>query len=338
MPEPDRIATVSTVMDSPEYIERFVRRTLRSGVDHMILFLDAAQPGVREMLASHPNVTVVRTDAGYWQGDRPARVVDRQMVNANVAGAALAGIGSVRWLFHIDGDEALAFDREQLLAIDARAVRLRTLEAVARRRWPDHEPRWFKRVPAPGELHALAALGRIPEVDVDLLFRGHTLGKSGIRPATDLRFRVHTAYQLPDTAVEVVSPDMHVLHYESYTLEDFLHRWRHYVPSDADLRPFKDKTLGAAFHAVSNSPALDERARARRLARLFDRAVADDERLLRQLGLLVRNPLRDVRPRPLPPEDLRSVEQSLDSLLTCDKTPFRSVLLEGRKRARRTSP
>ena len=73
MSDPDRIVTVSTIRETPRAAERFVRRTLRSGVDHAVVFLDTAQPRVRALLEEHPQVTVVPARSDYWRGRRPGR-------------------------------------------------------------------------------------------------------------------------------------------------------------------------------------------------------------------------------------------------------------------------
>lgn len=339
MPDADRIVTVSTIKESPEAASRFVRRTLESGVDHMIVFLDAPQPRVRTLLEESPQVTVVRTGANYWLGDRPSMVVDRQMVNANLACQAVAVSGQVKWLFHIDADEALHFDRAELLAIDAPSVRFKTREAVARRRWRDGEPRLFKRIPTEAELHTLVALGHIPEADVDHVFRGHSLGKSGVRPYEGIRFRVHTAYEAPDRELEtVIPPDMHLLHHETSSYDDFLARWRDYRPATAARRPFKDKRLGAAFFHVADNPRLTEAERDHLLHGLFDARVADDLRTLRRFGIVVRRPRSRNRSQPLSDETVRMLAGELARLGTEDKDQFRSSLLVGAKREARTAP
>lgn len=339
MPDADRIVTVSTIKESPEAASRFVRRTLESGVDHMIVFLDAPQPRVRAVLDNSPYVTVVRTGEQYWQGDRPSMVVDRQMVSANIACHALASCEQVRWLFHIDADEGLAFDRTRLLAIDGPCVRFKTLEAVARRRWRGGEPTLFKRIPSEAELHTLTALGHIAEPDVDRVFRGHSLGKSGVRPQDGVRFRVHTAYQAPDHELDTVIPsDMHLLHYETPSYDDFLARWRGYRPATAARRPFKDKRLGAAFFHVADNPLLTAAERDRLLRKLFDDNVADDVRPLRRFGLLTRKPRYENQRRPLSDEVKDTLAHELTRLGAEDKAQFRSTMLVGAKRAQRTAP
>jgi hypothetical protein len=325
MYEGDRIVTVTTLRDTPERVERFVERTLRSGVDHMVVFLDAPQPRVAALLEGNPAVSVVRTDAEYWAGGRPDAVVDRHTTNANVACTALADVPAVRWLFHIDSDEVLAFDRDDLLALDARSVRFRTLEAVARRRWLSNGPPWFKRQPSDGELHALAALGYIETPEMRSFYRGHSLGRPGVKPAERVRFRTHTAFELPDDDLPTVVPrDMHVLRYESWCLSDFIERWQGVDPAKARQRPFDDRGLGAAFHLYFHDEGRSEEERRRLVAGLYDEYVADDPEPLRKFDLLVKNPLRRARRLPLSQADVAGVDDALAALRTTDKSELRS--------------
>jgi len=332
MYEGDRIVTVTTLRETESQIERFVERTLRSGVDHMIVFLDAHQPGAAALLESNPAVSVVRTDAEYWSGGQPDAVMDRQMTNANLACTALADVQAVRWLFHVDGDEALAFDRDDLVALDARSVRFATLEAVARRRWLSNQPQWFKRQPSDGELHALVALGYIETPEMRSFYRGHSLGRPGVKPAERVRFRTHTAFELPDRDIPTVVPhDMHLLHYESWCLNDFIERWK-----GARRRPLEDKRVGAAFHLYFHSRNHSEEERRRLVAGLYDQYIADDPEPLRKFDLLVRNPVRKTDPRPLSQNEVARIDDALLALHAVDKSEFRSTL-EGAELDARTT-
>lgn len=330
----DRILTVSMVSDTLPNVEAWVDRTLATGVDHMLVFLDDDRPDVLEMLRQHPFVTPVHTDDEYWHGDRPVPLPDRQMVNANLSLRALTEVPSAGWLFHIDVDEALSFDREAFLELSPRAARFPTLEAVARREW-DGMPTWLKRRPTREELHALAGLGVIRAPEIDTYFRGHHQGKAGVRPERDIRFRVHSVYELPDEPVELVEPpDMYLLHYASYSVDDFVARWEGFRPDQAAGRPFRSEHLGTAFHTLWHHPALDAAGRRRMVAELFDRQIADDEATLRDFGLLVEDPRHRAEPRPLPGDEVRHLEAVLAGLHAEDKTPFRSRLLQlGRRTA-----
>jgi len=177
----DGIVAVSTMKADLDQVERFLRRNLAGGVDHILVFLDDANPPVRQLLEAHPHATVVRTGPDYWHGTRPPRVSDRLRINMNLANAVLATVPSVAWLVSIDSDEAVSIDRDALRSNDARAVLLTVLEAVSRRTWPNDEPTLFKSRPSEGELAALASMGSIIEPDLAYYFRGHQEGKPAVR-------------------------------------------------------------------------------------------------------------------------------------------------------------
>lgn len=330
----DRIITVSMVSDTLPNVRRWVDRTLASGVDHMLVFLDEERPDVQQMLEAHPMVTVVRTEDEYWNHDRPTPLPDRQMINANVSLTALVDVPSAGWLFHIDVDEALSFDREEFIELDLRAARFPTLEAVAKRTWPRNEPRLFKKQPTTEELYALAALGVIDEPELDSYFRGHHLGKTGVRPHLDVRFRVHSVYERPDTVIQQVKPPgMHLLHYASFSVRDFVDRWQGFDPERASGRPFRSQHVGTAFHTIRHHPGVGRFARKRLVAELFDQVIADDIKTLDSFGLLVPSPRRPpVAPRPLSSDDVRRLEAALADLYPADKAPYKSQLVQVGKR------
>ena len=62
------LLTASTIKDSPENVRFFVAANLASGVDHMLVFLDAPrepeQQDVAAALAEHPHVTCIATTSG----------------------------------------------------------------------------------------------------------------------------------------------------------------------------------------------------------------------------------------------------------------------------------
>ena len=318
------IVAVSTVKADPDQVERFLKRNLGAGVDHMMVFLDDANPPVRQMLEEHPHVTVVRTGPKYWNGTRPPRVSDRLRINMNLANAVLATVPSVRFLVSIDSDEAVCIDRDALRRHEARGVLLSVLEAVSKRTWPDDEPTLFKSKPTDGELAALAAMGSIIEPDLAFYFRGHQEGKPAVRPDLAIRVRVHSAHDEAGKGVARPAPDMRVLHYESHSLDDFVRRWKDYAPSSAHLRTHRDerKLIGIALHTLHHHEALTERQRSRLIKQLFDREVADDVRTLQAMGLAGPPPTRHYEPEPLPPADLDQVERLVEALLPADKHVF----------------
>jgi hypothetical protein len=146
----------------------------------------------------------------------------------NVANAVLATVPSVAWLISIDSDEAVCIDRDALIKSRERAVLLSVLEAVSKRTWRDDEPTLFKSRPTDGELAALAAMGVILEPDLAFYFRGHQEGKSALRPDLRVRMRVHSVVDEAGKGLARSAPDMHVLHYESHSLDDFVRRWKDY--------------------------------------------------------------------------------------------------------------
>lgn len=156
--------TVSTVLDSLTNVQRWVSANQAMGVDHQIVFLDApradGQREIGDFLAAEPRVSVVRTGRGWWRGDRPHRLNARQRINANLAAHALVDVAGADWLFHLDGDEVFAGDREAIQSLPATtsAVWLSPLEAVSTHS-PATHPTQFKRLLDDGELNLLRVLG-----------------------------------------------------------------------------------------------------------------------------------------------------------------------------------
>lgn len=320
----DAIVAVSTVKADPDQVERFLRRNLGAGIDHLLVFLDDANPPVRQLLEANPHVTVVRTGPKYWNGARPPRVSDRLRINMNLANAVLATVPSVAWLVSIDSDEAVCIDREAMQSLDARAVLLSVLEAVSKRTWPDDEPTLFKSRPSDGELAALAALGTIIEPDLRFYFRGHQEGKAAARPDLRVRMRVHSVQDEAGKGLARPAPDMHVLHYESHSLDDFVRRWKDYAPASAHLRTHRDerKLIGMAVHTLYHHDTLTERKRTKLIKRLFDREVADDVETLTAMGLAAPPPTRSYQPRQLQQADLEQIQLLLTALRPADKHVF----------------
>ena len=201
---------------------------------------------------------------------------------------------------------------------------LSVLEAVSKHTWPDDEPTLFKSRPTDGELAALAAVGAIIEPDLAFYFRGHQEGKPAVRPDLGVRLSVHSALDEAGRRVSRPAPDMHVLHYESHSLDDFVRRWKDYAPASAHLRTHRDerKVIGIALHTLYHHDALTERQRAKLIKQLFDREVADDVRTLTSLGLAAPAPTRRYEPRQLPAADLDQIQRVLEALLPADKHVF----------------
>jgi hypothetical protein len=318
------VVTVSTIKTSVADAKTFLDRNLSAGVDHMFVFMDAKNLRLREMLDAHPHVTVVRTNPRYWNGARPERVSDRLRINANLANVVLATVPSVRWLFSIDSDEALSFDRSALLARSETVIRFPVWEAAAQATWAG-EPTLFKRTPTRAELETLVALRAIEEPFAEHYFRGHPDGKAGTQPDLGVRFKVHAVVSHRGAHLRMAEPqEMHLLHYESWCLADFVDRWRDYAPQKAKLRTHRDsrKRLGIALHTLYHLPHVEEAERDRLVRQLFDARVADDLELLGSLGMLATPPPRQNRPRPLPAEHREQFRWIVEALHPADKSVF----------------
>ena len=293
--------TVSTVKDSRANVERFVERNLAAGADHLLVFLDGPDPDVEDLLAAHDHVTHVVTDDAYWRGRRWKDLNVRQLVNANLANAALAPFGWAQWLFHIDADEALELDRGRLLQevpADVPCVLLDPLEAVSRWQW-DGEVDAFKRLLSEAELELLTALGTIERPDNLAYFRGHVRGKVGLRPGLEWRLFLHRVKTSGYDDVDGFTAEwLRLRHYESVDGEEFVRKWlAHVGAGPMNLRPQRDRLRAALEQlVVSDLPA---EVRATYFRRLFARHVEDDAATLADLGLLVRPQQHEHRPERL---------------------------------------
>jgi hypothetical protein len=322
--------TASTVKDTLPNVQRFVTGNLAGGVDHMFVLLDAAtadgQAEVREWLHAHPHVTCIRTGKEWWAGDRPGQLNVRQRINANLLKHLLSGFDWAEWLFHIDGDEIAQIDRGVLDAVpaDVPAVNLATLEAVSRMHW-DEDPTWFKTILRDDDLALLHALGVIERAHNGAYFHGHVEGKSGIRPAAEGWLTLHKVLDADREALETFRHQkLRVLHYESYSGEDFVRKWTAMVASGpkAGFRPARGNTA-AALRALIGKNLGEEKARTY-LMKLFERTTEDDFETLRDLGLLVEiDPRRgDHVPQDFPDGGREAMLAALDELRGQPKRPF----------------
>lgn len=283
------VCTVSTVLDTVANVQAFVHRNLAAGVDHMFVFLDGPAPRVRRFLEEHEHVTVVRTDETYWRGKRPRGLNRRQVVNANVVNCLLAPFDSVAWLFHIDGDECLDIDKDVLLQIEEElpSVQLPCWEAVSQQHW-DGEVTHFKRPLGSDELSLLTALGLAEKPDNRFYFNGHVSGKTGSRPDLGIRLRIHVATRLDGERIQGRQlDDQHLLHYESFSGEEFVRKWAAHLSSGRASR-FSSRRglLRAAVEAVTTNPVLGDERKRELLQRLYREHVEDDFATLRELGYL----------------------------------------------------
>ncbi len=286
------LLTVSTVKDSVENVSFFVAANLASGVDHLVVFLDAPRdPGQREvgeLLDAHPQVTCVRAGRrGWWQGDRPPGLNVRQRINANLTRTALEPLGWAEWLFHIDGDEVARLDRAALAEVpeDVDAVWLPPREAVSE--WDAAaRPTHFKHLLGDAELTLLQVLGAIPQASNQAYFHGHVMGKSGVRPRSGLGLTLHQAVTPGgERAVAHQDARLAVLHYDGVSGEEFVRKWSALADAGpARYRASRAPTARALRTLVGRD--LPDDVRLRYLRRIYDRTTRDDVEVLGELGLL----------------------------------------------------
>jgi Glycosyl transferase family 2 len=329
------ILSITTLKDSAANVEKWVRRNLAGGIDHMIVFLDAPQPEVEALLADRPQVTAVRAYDEWFSQDGPLSLNDRQIINAGLTSRLLVGMPWADWLFHLDGDEVAQIDREALDAIspDVRVVRLQVLEAVSRMH-PDRDPTLFKRRLTEPELSLVTALGVIGEPNNLVYFRGHSWGKPGLRPTRDLAIGVHHVLDPQGERLEQVGDErLRLLHYESHSGDEFVRKWTALLRSGgepvfqrAHRAPMRD-AIGALL-----SLDLGAEETERFLTTLYERWAVDDVDTLSGLGLLVEvDPDAHARAVPAPPpgsvEQLRTL---LDEMHPVPKLQFRTIARESR--------
>lgn len=298
------LVTASTVKDSAENLSFFVAANLASGVDHMLVFLDApradGQVEAAALLDDHPKVTCVRAGGpGWWQGDRPANLNHRQRINANwakqvVAEALHPAGGDARearprpWLFHIDGDEVLRVDRARLDAVpaDALTVRLAPLEAVARA-GATQRATVFKRMLDDDELNLLHVLGAIDAPTNQSYFHGHVMGKSGVRIDSDLALTLHDAVTPSGARVEgLQDAGLGLLHYDAPTDREFIRKWTALAAAGPARYRADRRATVAALRTLAGRD-LPVEVREKYLRRIYEDQIADDVELLSDLGLLV---------------------------------------------------
>lgn len=337
--------TVSTVLDTRANVERWVRANRAMGVDHLLVFLDAprspGQPEVHDLLAGEPHVSVVRTDAAWWGGDRPRGLNVRQRINANLAAHALAGVPGAEWLFHLDGDEVFAGDPEVLAALPAgtEAAWLSPLEAVSTFSPAEHPTR-FKRLLDGEDLDLLHVLGVVDQPTNQSYFHGHVLGRSGIRPGSGLRLTLHEAVDADgQVAPRAEDPALRVLHYDSISGEEFVRKWRAMLAAGpVKYRPDRAPTA-RALHALIGKD-LPPETTDRYLRRIYDRTTADDVATLGDLGLLEHvDPEKADHGASRVTDDVRAqLERSLEALADAPKRDFHADRARRPAAAPRRSP
>lgn len=319
------ILSVTTLKDSAANVEKWVRRNLAGGIDHMVVFVDGPQPEVEALLGAHPHVTAVRTDSA-WYADAPHELLnDRQIVNAALTSRMLAGLPWAEWVFHVDGDEVAQVDRADLdaLAPEVRAVRLSTLEAVGRLH-PEADPTRFKRRLGRDELQLLTVLGAISEPSNAVYFRGHRFGKPGVRPTLDLAIGVHHVLDRAGQQLELAeAPGLRLLHYESFSGDEFVRKWLSLLGSGGHIGQRGHRATIADSIRTLLGLDLGEADTRLFLERLYQRLCEDDVTLLDRLGVLVEiDP--DARDRAVDssPEGVAALRALLDRAHGVAKLPF----------------
>lgn len=296
------LIAVSTVMDSPAHVRRYVEGNLAGGVDHLIVFLDKPsgpeQDAVAAYLDQHPAVTCVRAGSGWWAGARPRELNERQCTNANLAKAVVAELGYAdAFVCHVDGDEVLRADPAAMASLPSGtdALHFAVREAVSRRHW-DGEPTLFKRELGDDDLALLHGLGLVDEPTNQSYFRGHLMGKSGVRAGADGWLTLHKVVRADGSAWPMHDDDgLELFHYESYSAEEFARKWIAMVASGpkASFRPDRQPTA-RTLRALINRGLEPEPLR-RQLERFHARFVEEEADALHDLGVLVEtDPLQPV--------------------------------------------
>lgn len=321
------IISASTVKDTRENVEKFVRRNLLGGIDHCVLFLDAPAPEVEELLTGHPDATFVRAHGEWWGDMVTGGLNERQITNAALASRLVAGFEWAEWMFMLDGDEVARFDRGILDALPAheRAVRLLPLEAASRLR-PEADPTLFKRLLDADELELLRSLGVISSGSQRSYFRGHMSGKPGVRPSPDLALGVHHVIDVgPRDRVETLTdPGLNLLHYESHDGAEFVRKWMALLSSGTDVAQHRKRAPVAQSISALLALGLPEADTAEFLERLYVNTALDDIETLSRLGLLVEIDPDQGERRPRPPEsEIAQLRELLRRAESANKRVFR---------------
>lgn len=322
--------SVSTIKDSPENVEFFVRANLAQGIDHMFVVVDApGQPGqqrVAQMLDEHPHVTCLRSNKRWWDSQRPARLNVRQRANANWAKEVLAPFEWARWLFHVDGDEVVRLDDAALEEVPAEAttVWLQPLEAVSELE-PPTRPTRFKRLLDDDELNLLHVLGLLEHPSNQYYFHGHLMGKVGVRPSAPVALALHHAIatQRGVDATPYRDDRLGLLHYDAVSGTEFIRKWEALATAGSPrFRASRMPSARALTHLVNAD--LDPEVRRRHLQRIYEATTADDVATLGELGLLVdADPLASPRePQPFPPGAREALEARVAELSAGEKRRY----------------
>lgn len=339
--------SVSTVKDSQDNVEFFVRANLASGIDHMFVVLDSpgapGQAEVAEMLRAHPRVTCLPGGRAWWVSGRPAKLNVRQRINANWVRDLLSPFPWAEWLFHIDGDEVVRLDDAALAAVprEATTVALAPLEAVSELE-PQGRPTRFKRLLDDEELNLLHVLGKVPAPRNQHYFHGHLLGKVGVRPSAPVALALHNS--LPVGRGRATGPHrderLTLLHYDAVSGTEFIRKWEALGTAGSPrFRSSRMPSARALTHLVNAD--LSPEVRHAYLRRIYELTTADDVQALSDLGLLETvDPLASPRtPTEFPDGALEQLKARVQELRRQEKKhlyvpdPPRVLAGEGRVRA-----
>ncbi|GAA6207299.1 hypothetical protein NBRC116601_05920 [Cognatishimia sp. WU-CL00825] len=224
---------VATIKAPAHDIVNFAAYHLDLGADHIFIFLDDANPTAEHTLATHPNITVTRTDDAYWQttnGRRPHKHQVRQVHNAS---RAYAQATQLSWLAHIDVDEFLcpAGDVSNALAqmpSTTPVARVAPCESLCAEDQPDLDPALiYCKAKTPG-----GPKGQKIERALYPMFGGffksgfisHTAGKIFVRRGQpNLRFAIHRAFANKDQPlIETPLPQVELCHRHVESWEKWL--------------------------------------------------------------------------------------------------------------------
>jgi Glycosyl transferase family 2 len=337
------IVTASTILDTPANVRRFVTDNLAMGVDHMVVFLDDPsardQDQIADELSRHPHVTCVPAGSGWWAADRPKGLNVRQRINANLALELLADMEWAQWVFHVDGDEVVALDREVLAALPAStgAAWLTPLESVSRFESTER-PTLFKRLLDDDDLNLLHTLGVLSKPTNSAYFHGHVMGKSGIRPGSGLRLTLHDAVtRSGDRVPRHEDARLRVLHHDAVSGEEFVRKWTAILGAGPAV--FR-KDRAPAVHALRTLTAKDIPVpiAEKYLRRIYEATTEDDVTTLHELGLLdeIDPGLGTHVPRSIPDSDRATLADRIAAIREVPKRQFH-VVQRSRTRAKATT-
>jgi hypothetical protein len=189
---------------------------------------------------------------------------------------------------HVDGDEVLRAQPGELAGVPADSgVRFAVREAVSRHAWAG-EPTLFKRELPEDDLKLLHGLGLVAEPTNQSYFRGHLMGKSGVRAASPAWLTLHKPVAADGGAWPLhTAAGLEVFHYESYSAQEFVRKWTAMVASGpkASYRPDR-QPVARTLRALINR-GLEPDALQRQLVRFYEREVEEEADALRDLGVLV---------------------------------------------------